>query len=86
MQQSNHETRGTEKTTQGPRTREQQKAIIEGREKTKGIDVDPHETPISERREAATPPSKAYDNSTGDRSIRRGNNQEDEHHKRRVDD
>ncbi|WP_297110965.1 hypothetical protein [uncultured Devosia sp.] len=85
MQQSNHETRGTEKTGQGPRTREQQKAIIEGREKTKGAEVDPHETPISDKREAATPPPKVYDNSTGDRSIKRGNTQEDEHHKRRVE-
>ena len=85
MQQSNHETRGTEKVTQGPRTREQQKAIIEGREKTQGADVDPHQEPISEKREAATPPPKSYDNSTGDRTIKRGNTQEDEHHKRRVE-
>ena len=85
MQQSNHETRGSEKTGQGARPREQQKAIIEGREKTKGAAVDPHEAPISEKREAATPPPKFYDNSTGDRTIKRGNTQEDEHHKRRVE-
>lgn len=85
MQQSNHETRGTEKTGQGPRTREQQKAIIEGREKTRGAEVDPHEAPISEKRAAAAPPPKFYDNSTGDRTIKRGNTQEDTHHKRRAE-
>lgn len=85
MHQSNHETRGSEKTGQGPRTRAQQKAIIEGREKTKGAEVDPHEAPIRQKREAATPPPQSYDNSTGDRTIKRGNTQEDEHHKRRVE-
>ena len=85
MQQSNHETRGTEKTGQGPRTREQQKAIAEGREKTKGAEVDPHEEPISAQRAAHERPDQKYDNSTGDRTIKRGNTQEDEHHKMRVD-
>ena len=85
MQQSNHETRESEKAGQGARTREQQKAIVEGREKTKGTDVDPREAPIGDRRAAHERPEQQYDMSTGDRSIRRGSSQEDEHHKRPAD-
>jgi hypothetical protein len=82
MQQSNHETRGTEKTIQGKQTREQQKAIAEGREKTRGAEVDPHQKSLSEAREDMEQPGE-YEISHGDRSIQRGANQEGEHHKRR---
>ena len=83
MQQSNHETRGTEKTTQGRKTREQQKALFEGREKQQGVEVDPHQKPLSEARADTEQPAGEYEISTGDRSIQRGANQESEHHKRR---
>ena len=85
MQQSNHETRGTEKVMQGPRTREQQKAVIAGREKTKGADVDPHRKSLAEAREDIEQPAGEYEISHGDRGIKRGANQESEHHKRRAD-
>jgi hypothetical protein len=81
-QQSNTEPRGTEKTT-GARTREQQKAIIEGREKTRGADVDPHGKSLAEAREDQEQPAGEFEISHGDRSIKRGANQEGEHHKRR---
>jgi len=81
-QQSNTEPRGTEKTT-GARTREQQKAIIEGREKTRGADVDPHGKSLAEARADAEQPAGEFEISHGDRSIQRGANQESEHHKRR---
>ena len=81
-QQSTTQPRGTEKTT-GARTREQQKAIIEGREKTKGIDVDPHEKSLAEARADAEQPAGEFEISHGDRSIQRGANQESEHRKRR---
>ncbi|MBD8066063.1 hypothetical protein IC608_11325 [Devosia sp. PTR5] len=71
---------------QGPRTHEQQQAILQKRVETKGAPVDPHEESITEAREHTTPPRKMYDNSTGDRSIKRGAHQEGEHHKRRVDE
>lgn len=83
MQQSNHETRGTEKTIQGKQTREQQKAIAEGREKTRGAEVDPHQKSLSQAREDMEQPAGEYEISHGDRSIQRGANQEGEHHKRR---
>ena len=86
VQQSNHETRGTEKVTQGPRTREQQKAIIEKRERSDGTPVDPHAESIAQARAQATPPPKSYDKSSGERSIRRGAHQEGDHHKRRMDE
>ncbi|MBJ3785986.1 hypothetical protein [Devosia sediminis] len=83
MQQSNHETRGTEKTVQGKQTREQQKAVIEGRENTKGAEVSADGKSLSEAREDVEQPAGEYEISHGDRSIRRGANQESEHHKRR---
>lgn len=82
VQQSNTEPRGTKKTT-GPRTREQQKAVIEGREKTKGADVDPHAKSLAEARLDTEQPAGEFEISHGDRSIKRGANQEGEHHKRR---
>ncbi|OAM77571.1 hypothetical protein [Devosia elaeis] len=85
VQQSNHETRGTEKVTQGPRTREQQQAIIQKRERSDGIDVDPRRKSLAEAREDVEQPAGEYEISHGDRSIRRGANQESEHHKRRQD-
>ena len=81
-QQSTTQPRGTEKTT-GARTCEQQQAIIEGREKTKGIDVDPHEKSLAEARADAEQPAGEFEISHGDRSIQRGANQESEHRKRR---
>ena len=83
MQQSNHETRGAEKTGQGRRTREQQKAIAEGREKTRGAEVDPHQKSLSEARQDMEQPAGEYEISHGDRSIKRGAHQEGEHHNRR---
>ena len=83
VQQSTTRPRGTEKTT-GPRTREQQKAIIEGREKTRGADVDPHEKSLEEARADNEEPAGEFEISHGDRSIRRGANQESEHHKNRA--
>ena len=82
-QQSNTEPRGTEKTIQGPRTREQQKAVINGREKTKGIAVDPHQKSLAEAREDTEQPAGEFEISHGDRSIKRGANQESEHNKHR---
>lgn len=83
VQQSTTRPRGTEKTT-GPRTREQQKAIIEGREKTKGADVDPHGKSLEEARADIEQPAGEFEISHGDRSIRRGANQESEHRKHRT--
>lgn len=83
MQQSNHETRESIKDTQGARTREQQKALFEGREKQQGVEVDPGQKPLAEAREDIEQPAGEYEISTGDRSIKRGANQEGEHHKRR---
>lgn len=82
MQQSNTEPRGTEKA-KGPRTREQQKAVFERRERTDGAEVDPHQKSLAEAREDMEQPAGEYEISHGDRSIKRGANQEGEHHKRR---
>ena len=68
---------------QGNRTREHQKAIINGDVDTKGVDVDPHERPIAEARADAEPPAGEYEISNGDRSIKRGANQASEHRKGR---
>jgi hypothetical protein len=72
-------------TSQGDKTRQQQKAIINKDVETKGIDVDPHERPIAEARADMEQPAGEYEISHGDRSIKRGANQESEHHKRRDD-
>ncbi len=85
VQQSNHETRGTEKVIQGPRTREQQQALLQKRERSDGIEVDPRRKSLAEAREDLEQPAGEYEISHGDRSIRRGANQESEHHKRRQD-
>ena len=82
VQQSTTQPRGTEKTT-GARTREQQKAVIAGREKTGGTDVDPHQKSLAEARQDAEQPAGEFEISHGDRSIKRGANQEGDHHKRR---
>jgi hypothetical protein len=81
-QQSNTEPRGTETTT-GARTKEQQKAIFERRERTDGAEVDPHSKSLAEARKDMEQPAGEYEISHGDRSIKRGANQESEHHKRR---
>ena len=70
--------------TQGARTREQQKAVINGREQTQGGDVDPHQKSSAEARRDAETPASQYDNSTGDRAIQRGANQESGHAKHRT--
>ena len=71
----------------GRRTHEQRQRIINRQEETKGVDVDPHSDSIGEarRKRAASPPA-AYDNSTGDRTIKRGRHQETRHNKDRADD
>ena len=82
MQQSNHDTRGTEKTTQGQKTREQQKAVINGAEQQQGVDVDPQQKPLSDARADAEQPASEFEISDGDRSIQRGANDKGEHDKR----
>ena len=82
-QQSTTQPRGTEKA-KGPRTREQQKAIIEGREKTRGADVDPHGKSLAEARADAEQPAGEFEISHGDRAIQRGAHDESEHRKRRT--
>ena len=79
-QQSTTRPREAEKST-GPKTRQQQKAIIERREITRGADVSAHGKSIAEA--GREPAPKAYDLSRGDRSIQRGAHQETEHHKNR---
>jgi len=73
------------KGTQGKLTREHQKAVINGAENTKGVDVDPHQKSIAEARQDAERPAGEYEISTGDRSIQRGANQESEHAKHRSE-
>jgi hypothetical protein len=84
-QQSTGLPRGRKKTV-GPKTREQQKAVIEKREVTKGAEVSPDEKTIAEARARSEPVGKEFDLSSGDRSIKRGAHQETEHRKRRTDD
>lgn len=84
-QQSTSEPRGTEKVT-GSKTREQQKAVVEKREKTKGVDVSTDQKSLAEARKDQEPPAGEFEISTGDRSIRRGANQETEQHKNRTDE
>jgi hypothetical protein len=84
-QQSNTESRGTANPLQGNKTREQQRANNSSSANLKGVDVDPHQPSIAEARAAAQVPPVQYDNSTGDRSIQRGANQESEHRKRRSE-
>ena len=69
----------------GSKTHEQQQRIINKQEKTKGVDTPVTETIKEARRRHAGPPA-TYDNRSGDRSIKRGANQETEHHKERADD
>lgn len=83
-QQSTTEPRGTEKH-QGSKTREHQKAMFEGREKTKGVDVDTGQKPLAQARSETEAPAGEFEISHGDRSIERGSNQESEHHKRRSE-
>ena len=84
-QQSNTESRGTANPLQGNKTREQQRTNNTSPGSTKGVDVDPHQPSLDEARAAAETPDTQYDNSTGDRSIQRGANQESEHRKRRSE-
>lgn len=81
-QQSTTEPRQSK--TVGARTREQQKAVIEKRENTKGADIAPRDKTIAEARKENPHPPAAYDLSTGDRSIQHGTNQESSHRKRRT--
>lgn len=80
--QSNTEPRGTEKTT-GPRTKEQQKATIERRERSDGTEVDPHQKSIAEARADQEQPAGEFEISHGDRTIKHGAGQESNHNKRR---
>jgi hypothetical protein len=81
VQQSNTEPRGTEKTTQGKQTREHQKAVISGQERSDGIDVDPHAKSLAEAREDSEQPAGEFEISHGDRSIQRGANDRGPHDK-----
>jgi hypothetical protein len=83
MPQQSTTQRREDKSVTGSKTREQQKAVIEKREKTKGADVSPHEKSLAEARRDQELPAGEYDLSSGDRSIKRGAHQETEHHKRR---
>ena len=85
VQQSTTEPRKTEKVT-GPKTRQQQKAVVERRELTKGADVSAGQKPLSEARKDQERPAGEFEISTGDRSVKRGANQETEHHKNRTSD
>ena len=82
MHQSSTEPREAPKR-QGKLTREQQKAVAEKRENTKGADISGHGQTLQEA--AGTAPKlgsgDAYDNSSGDRSIQRGANDRGDHHK-----
>ncbi|WIJ23475.1 hypothetical protein [Devosia sp. RR2S18] len=84
QQQSNSSTPGTP-NTRGSQTREQDKAIFEQRENTKGADVPTNQKPISETTPASAQVGGEYEISTGDRSIQRGANQASEHHKNRSE-
>lgn len=79
-QQSTTRPREAEKAT-GPKTRQQQKAILERREVARGANVSPRGKSIAEG--GREPPPKLYDLESGDRSIQRGAHQETEHHKNR---
>jgi len=81
VQQSNTEPRGTQTDTQGARTREQQKAVINKQERTDGTDVDPHEKSLAESREDSEQPAGEFEISHGDRSIQRGANDRGPHDK-----
>ncbi len=70
---------------QGNKTREHQKAEINGQVETKGVDVNPDQRPLSEARAETEQPAGEYEISSGDRSIQRGANQASEHHKKRDD-
>lgn len=82
VHQNTTQPRRAEKTT-GAKTRAHQKATIEGRQKTRGIEVDPHGKSLAEARADAEQPAGEFEISHGDRSIKRGANQEGDHHKRR---
>jgi hypothetical protein len=69
----------------GTKTHEQQQRIINRQENTKGVETPVNETIQEARRRNPGPPT-AYDNRTGDRSIKHGTNQESGHHKERADD
>jgi hypothetical protein len=71
--------------TQGARTHEKQQDIITKRENTKGADVSPDGKSLQEARNDVEQPAGEYEISHGDRSIKRGTNQESEHAKHRVD-
>lgn len=83
-QQSTTRPREAEKTV-GPKTREQQKAIIEKRENTKAADVSPRQKTLDEARRDSKPAAGEYDLSSGDRSIKHGTRQTG-HHKNRADE
>lgn len=85
MHQSNTEPREAPKR-QGKRTHEQQKRIAEKRENTKGADVPMPGDTLAEAAKRHPRQAGAYDISSGDRSIQRGINDEQGHHKRRTDD
>ena len=67
---------------QGNKTHEQQKRMFERKENQQGLaDLGPAQPLEVEKFDGPV-----YDNSTGDRSIKRGANQASEHHKERQDD
>jgi hypothetical protein len=83
-QQSTTEPRKAPDTV-GAKTREQQKAVIEKRENTKGSDApSPDETLKHAQKRYPAPGPAAYDMKTGHREIQRGANDESEHRKRRT--
>lgn len=70
---------------QGNKTREQQKAEINGQVQTQGVEVNPDQRPLSEARADAEQPAGEFEISHGDRTIKRGANQASEHRKQRPD-
>jgi hypothetical protein len=62
---------------------QQSKTEPRGTEKTKGIDVDPHQKSLAEARLEQEQPAGEFEITHGDRTIKRGAHQEGDHRKRR---
>jgi hypothetical protein len=70
-------------THTGHATHDQRQRIINKQENTKGADMEPVNETIEEAQASHPRTETMYDNSTGDRAIEHGANQESEHRKRR---
>lgn len=72
-------------TQSGHATHEQRQRIINRQENTKGVDIEPVNETIEEAQAKHPRTEAAYDNSSGERAVEHGANQESEHRKRRSD-